>query len=88
MIHILTEEIKTVAGEKIEFEDRDEPTLVASFGIFGLTKTRATEQKKKFFNGTPLHKLQFPIETCRAKNYSQRKTGVCSQSKIQAAEQK
>ena len=65
MIHILTEEIKTVAGENIEFEDRDESTLVASFGIFGLTKTRATEQKKKFLNGTPLHKLQFPIETWR-----------------------
>ena len=64
---MLREEIKNVAGEKIELEERYKPILLASFGSFGLSKTRATEQKNWFLNGTPLYQLQFPIETWREK---------------------
>ena len=67
MIGILRKEIKNVAGEKIQLEERYKSKLLASFGSFGLSKTRAAEQKNWFLNGTPLYQLQFPIETWKEK---------------------
>ena len=65
MIDILREEIRTVDSEKIESEERYKSIMLATFGIAGLSKNRTKEQKKKFFNGTPLYKLQLSKETWR-----------------------
>ena len=65
LIDILREEIKNVDSEKIQLEERYKSIMLASFGIVGLSKNRAKEQKKEFFKGTPLYKLQFSKETWR-----------------------
>ena len=70
MIGILRKEIKNVAGEKIQLEERYKSKLLASFGSLRLSKTRATERKNWLLTGTPLYQLQFSIETWREKNYS------------------
>ena len=55
LIDILREEIKNVDSEKIELEERYKSVMLASFGIVGLSKKRAKEQKKKVFQrNTPV----------------------------------
>ena len=55
LIDILREEIKNVDSEKIQLEERFKSVMLASFGIVGLSKKRAKEQKKKVFQrNTPV----------------------------------
>ena len=57
LVENFREEIEPVDSEKFEFEDRYNSILLASFGIFGLSKKKATEQKTWFFKGTLLNKI-------------------------------
>ena len=71
LIDILREEIENKDSEKIELEERYKSIMLACFGIVGLSKNRAKEQKE-FFKGTPLNKLQFSNEPWREKNCSEK----------------